>query len=221
MRELFKRKNSAGSELRAPLLKTVEACLCLWQNHGGQPCYWKNWACFGCGKVGHKVKDCPSHKGFSQTRTRKLMGECFSILRVASKFVVTCTLRRVFVSIESSIKYSKPLTCLPLCTSVNRLSFTHCFVSLWAACSMWYHLKPKVVKHPSMIPFGDSLVAISDYRSSVRGLVRISYWLSAFWHWIITHLCWILTLSLFREEYLSFGFYDRLSVTIPWVLGRY
>ena len=171
--------------------------------------------------MGHKVKDCPSQKGFSQTRSRKLMGECFFILRVASKFVVTCTFRRVFISIESSIKNSKPLTCLPLCTSVNRLSFTHCIVSLWAACSMWYHLKPKIVKYLSMIPFGDSLLAISDYRSSVGGLVRISYWLSAFWHWIITHLCLILTLSPFQEEYLLFGFYDRLSLTIPWVLGRY
>ena len=34
------------------------------KNHGGRPCHKEIGACFGCGKQGHLIRDCPENKGF-------------------------------------------------------------------------------------------------------------------------------------------------------------
>ena len=34
------------------------------KKHGGRPCYRETGACFGCGKQGHMVRDCPESKKF-------------------------------------------------------------------------------------------------------------------------------------------------------------
>ena len=31
---------------------------------GGRPCYRETGACFGCGKQGHLIKDCPENRKF-------------------------------------------------------------------------------------------------------------------------------------------------------------
>ena len=30
--------------------------------HGNKPCYRETGACFGCGKLGHIIRDCPENK---------------------------------------------------------------------------------------------------------------------------------------------------------------
>ena len=35
------------------------------KKHGGKPCYKETGACFGCGKQGHMVRDCPKNKKFA------------------------------------------------------------------------------------------------------------------------------------------------------------
>ena len=34
------------------------------KKHGGRPCYRDTGTCFGCGKQGHLIQDCPKNKGF-------------------------------------------------------------------------------------------------------------------------------------------------------------
>ena len=39
-------------------------CLTCGKKHEGRPCYRETVACFGCGKQGHMVRDCPENKKF-------------------------------------------------------------------------------------------------------------------------------------------------------------
>ena len=39
-------------------------CSSCGKKHEGRPCYREIGACFGCGKQGHMVKDCPENKKF-------------------------------------------------------------------------------------------------------------------------------------------------------------
>ena len=41
-----------------------EICPTCGKKHGGKPCYRETGACFGCGKQGHMVRDCPENKKF-------------------------------------------------------------------------------------------------------------------------------------------------------------
>ena len=41
------------------------------KKHGGRPCYRETRACFGCGKQGHMVRDCPENKKFVFGKPKK------------------------------------------------------------------------------------------------------------------------------------------------------
>ncbi|RVW95658.1 Transposon Ty3-I Gag-Pol polyprotein [Vitis vinifera] len=41
-----------------------EACPTCGKKHGGRPCYREIGACFGCGKQGHLIRDCPENRKF-------------------------------------------------------------------------------------------------------------------------------------------------------------
>ncbi|RVW27090.1 Retrovirus-related Pol polyprotein from transposon 17.6 [Vitis vinifera] len=41
-----------------------EACPTCGKKHGGRPCYRETGACFGCGKQGHLIRDCPENRKF-------------------------------------------------------------------------------------------------------------------------------------------------------------
>ncbi|RVW53996.1 hypothetical protein CK203_072960 [Vitis vinifera] len=55
--------------------KTVQnldgACPTCGKKHGGRPCYRETGACFGCGKQGHLIRDCPENRKFITGKPKK------------------------------------------------------------------------------------------------------------------------------------------------------
>ena len=80
-------------------------CSTCGKKHGGRPCYKETRACFGCGKQGHLIRDCPDNKGFITGKPKEVnkdnkqkpraQGQVFSIHRdaQATSNVVTGTIR--------------------------------------------------------------------------------------------------------------------------------
>ncbi|RVX22738.1 Retrovirus-related Pol polyprotein from transposon 17.6 [Vitis vinifera] len=82
------------------------ACPTCGKKHGGRPCYRETGACFGCGKQGHLIRDCPENRKFITGKPKeenkedkqkpKAQGRVFAMTHrdaQATSDVVTCTLR--------------------------------------------------------------------------------------------------------------------------------
>ncbi|RVW11915.1 Retrovirus-related Pol polyprotein from transposon 17.6 [Vitis vinifera] len=86
MRSFISIENSKGSEIGVMVLMVIKhseglhqeeirikgrqpqnldgACPTCGKKHGGRPCYRETGACFGCGKQGHLIRDCPENRKF-------------------------------------------------------------------------------------------------------------------------------------------------------------
>ncbi|RVW18432.1 Transposon Ty3-G Gag-Pol polyprotein [Vitis vinifera] len=82
------------------------ACPTCGKKHGGRPCYRETGACFGCGKQGHLIRDCPENRKFITGKPKeenkedkqkpKAQGRVFAMTHrdaQATSDVVTGTLR--------------------------------------------------------------------------------------------------------------------------------
>ncbi|RVW93540.1 Retrovirus-related Pol polyprotein from transposon 17.6 [Vitis vinifera] len=82
------------------------ACPTCGKKHGGRPCYRETGACFGCGKQGHLIRDCPENRKFITRKPKeenkedkqkpKAQGRVFAMTHhdaQATSDVVTGTLR--------------------------------------------------------------------------------------------------------------------------------
>ncbi|RVW46074.1 Transposon Ty3-G Gag-Pol polyprotein [Vitis vinifera] len=125
--ELHQYRNSKGSEIGVMVLMVIKhseglhqeeirikgrqqnldgACPTCGKKHGGRPCYRETGACFGCGKQGHLIRDCPENRKFITGKPKeenkedkqkpKAQGRVFAMTHrdaQATSDVVTGTLR--------------------------------------------------------------------------------------------------------------------------------
>ena len=60
-----KRFVSTESQIKGEVLQNLDVtCSICGKKHWGKPCYKEFGACFGCGKHGHMIRDCPENKKF-------------------------------------------------------------------------------------------------------------------------------------------------------------
>ena len=56
---------STESQIKDEVMKNLDVtCSTCGKKHWGKPCYKESRACFGCGKHGHMIRDCPKNKKF-------------------------------------------------------------------------------------------------------------------------------------------------------------
>lgn len=67
-----KRQKTKASNKSTPLNKKLAAILCCrcGKHHENSNCHWKSGACFHCGEIGHKVKDCPQKQGSQESESK-------------------------------------------------------------------------------------------------------------------------------------------------------
>ncbi|RVW59010.1 Transposon Tf2-2 polyprotein [Vitis vinifera] len=100
--ELHQYRNSKGSEIGVMVLMVIKHSEEAW----GRPCYRETGACFGCGKQGHLIRDCPENRKFITGKPKeenkedkqkpKAQGRVFAMTHrdaQATSDVVTGTLR--------------------------------------------------------------------------------------------------------------------------------
>ncbi|RVW82194.1 hypothetical protein CK203_050734 [Vitis vinifera] len=60
-----KRFVSIESQIKREVVQNLDVtCSICGKKHWGKPCYKEFGACFGCGKHGHMIRDCPENKKF-------------------------------------------------------------------------------------------------------------------------------------------------------------
>ena len=60
-----KRFVSTESQIKKEVVQNLDVtCSICGKKHWGKPCYKEFGACFGCGKHGHMIQDCPENKKF-------------------------------------------------------------------------------------------------------------------------------------------------------------
>ncbi|XXG41387.1 hypothetical protein AAC387_Pa01g1859 [Persea americana] len=67
-----KRQKTKASNRSTPLNEKLAAILCnrCGKHHETSKCHWKSGACFQCGEIGHKVKDCPQKQGSQESELK-------------------------------------------------------------------------------------------------------------------------------------------------------
>ena len=56
---------SIESQIKGEVVQNLDVtCSICGKKHWGKPCYKESKACFGCGKHGHMIRDCPENKKF-------------------------------------------------------------------------------------------------------------------------------------------------------------
>eukprot|EP00268_Persea_americana_P044833 TRINITY_DN4537_c0_g1_i3.p1 TRINITY_DN4537_c0_g1~~TRINITY_DN4537_c0_g1_i3.p1 ORF type:complete len:248 (-),score=51.37 TRINITY_DN4537_c0_g1_i3:153-896(-) len=67
-----KRQKTKASNKSTPLNEKLAAILCnrCGKHHETSKCHWKSGACFQCGEIGHKVKDCPQKQGSQESELK-------------------------------------------------------------------------------------------------------------------------------------------------------